>query len=267
MKSRILVAMVGVPLILLVVLWAPMPVFALFLAGLSAVAAWELMKCVEAEKYKLLCAATILCAAFSIGFAYFKVYIYGELVVIYAMLVFAYSVFRGGEVKFQQIMAALFAMFVIPYSFASFLRLAAVGYQRGYLLLPLLFSFGSDTFAFFAGRAFGKHKLAPKLSPKKTVEGCIGGFLGDVVCGLAFAFVINTWFSGSISYVGISILGLACSVAAQLGDLSFSLIKREFGIKDYGRIFLDHGGVLDRFDSVIFVAPVLGLVMSLVGLQ
>lgn len=263
MKSRILVSAIGVPLILLVVLWAPMWVLAAFLSALSAIAAWELMKCVGAHRHRLLCAAAIVCAAFSVGFAFFNTYIYGELVVVYAMMVFIYAVFRGGEVKFQQIMAALFAMFIIPYAFASFLRLAALGYGRACLLLPLIFSFGSDTFAFFAGRAFGKHKLAPKVSPKKTVEGAIGGLLGDAVCGLAYAFVMNTWFGGSVSYPGIAALGLVCSVAAQLGDLSFSLIKREFGIKDYGRIFLDHGGVLDRFDSVLFVAPVLGILLPL----
>ena len=263
MKSRILVSVIGVPLILVVVLWAPIWVMAAFLTALSAIAAWELMQCVGARAHKALCAIAISGAAFSVGFAYFKVYIYSELVVLYALLVFSYAVFRGGEVKFQQVMAALFSMFIVPYSFATFLRLSAAGVHRGFLLLPLLFSFGSDTFAFFAGRAFGRHKLAPKVSPHKTVEGSIGGLVGDVLVGLAFAFVMNRFFDCGISYGGIALLGLACSVAAQLGDLSFSLIKREFGIKDYGRIFLEHGGVLDRFDSVIFVAPVLGVVMGL----
>lgn len=263
MKSRILVSVIGVPLILVVVLWAPIWVMAAFLAALSAIAAWELMQCVGARAHKALCAIAISGAAFSVGFAYFKVYIYSELVVLYALLVFSYAVFRGGEVKFQQVMAALFSMFIVPYSFATFLRLSAAGVHRGFLLLPLLFSFGSDTFAFFAGRAFGRHKLAPKVSPHKTVEGAIGGLVGDALVGLAFAFVMNRFFDCGISYGGIALLGLACSVAAQLGDLSFSLIKREFGIKDYGHIFLEHGGVLDRFDSVIFVAPVLGVVMGL----
>ena len=263
MKSRILVSVIGVPLILVVVLWAPIWVMAAFLTALSAIAAWELMQCVGARAHKALCAIAISGAAFSVGFAYFKVYIYSELVVLYALLVFSYAVFRGGEVKFQQVMAALFAMFIVPYAFATFLRLSAAGVHRGFLLLPLLFSFGSDTFAFFAGRAFGRHKLAPKVSPHKTVEGAIGGLVGDALVGLAFAFVMNRFFDCGISYGGIALLGLACSVAAQLGDLSFSLIKREFGIKDYGRIFLEHGGVLDRFDSVIFVAPVLGVVIGL----
>ena len=262
MKSRILVSVIGVPLILVVVLWAPIWVMAAFLAALSAIAAWELMQCVGARAHKALCAIAISGAAFSVGFAYFKVYIYSELVVLYALLVFSYAVFRGGEVKFQQVMAALFSMFIVPYSFATFLRLSAAGVHRGFLLLPLLFSFGSDTFAFFAGRAFGRHKLAPKVSPHKTVEGAIGGLVGDALVGLAFAFVMNRFFDCGISYGGIALLGLACSVAAQLGDLSFSLIKREFGIKDYGHIFLEHGGVLDRFDSVLFVTPVMEILFS-----
>ena len=267
MKSRILVSVVGVPLILAVVLWAPIGIMAGFLAGLSAIAAWELMRCVGAQEDGTLCAVAIAGAVISVVSAYFTVYIYGELVVLYALVVFAYAVFRGGEVKFQQVMAALFAMFIVPYAFASFLRLSAAGFHRGFLLLPLLFSFGSDTFAFFAGRSLGKHKLAPKVSPHKTVEGAAGGLLGDALCGLGFAFVMNRYFECSISYGGIVVLGLVCSLVAQLGDLSFSLIKREFGIKDYGHIFLEHGGVLDRFDSVLFVAPALGIVMQLLQMS
>ena len=159
----------------------------------------------------------------------------------------------------------MFAMVVIPYAFGSFLRLYALGLHRAFLLLPLLFSFASDTGAFFVGRALGKHKLAPRVSPHKTVEGAVGGLLGNAAGAMIFALVMNCAVGYSISYGGIILAGVVCSVVAQLGDLSFSLIKREFGIKDYGRIFLEHGGVLDRFDSVLFVAPVLGIVMPLVG--
>ena len=99
MKSRILVSVVGVPLILVVVLWAPIWVMAAFLTALSAIAAWELMHCVGAQEHKVLCVIAIAGAAFSVGFAYFKVYIYSELVVLYALLVFSYAVFRGGELQ------------------------------------------------------------------------------------------------------------------------------------------------------------------------
>ena len=262
MKSRILVSVVGVPLILVVVLWAPIWVMSVFLAALSAIAAWELMRCVDAQEYQLLCAVTTVGAALSVCFTDSMQSINGDVVVLYTLLLLSYAVFRNGKVKFHQVMAALFAVFVVPYAFGAFLRLYAAGLHRGFLLLPLLFSFGSDTFAFFTGRALGRHKLAPKVSPHKTVEGSIGGLVGNALCGLAFAFVMNRFFDCSISYGGIALLGLVCSVAAQLGDLSFSLIKREFGIKDYGHIFLEHGGVLDRFDSVLFVTPVMEILFS-----
>ena len=140
----------------------------------------------------------------------------------------------------------------------------ASGIHRAYLLLPFILSFACDTFAYFAGCAFGKHKLAPKVSPKKTIEGSIGGMAGNVVCGLIFAFVMDRWFGGSIGYGAMALLALLCSIVAQVGDLSFSLIKREFGIKDYGHLFLEHGGVLDRFDSVLFVTPVIEIILNLV---
>jgi phosphatidate cytidylyltransferase len=180
------------------------------------------------------------------------------------LIFFGYAVFKAGAVKFQQIMAGLFGSIAIGYSFSAFLRMEQGGIHRAYLLLPFILSFACDTFAFFAGLTLGRHKLAPKVSPKKTVEGSIGGLLGNLACGLLFAFVMDRWFGGSIGYGPMAALALACGVVAQLGDLSFSLIKREFGIKDYGRLFLEHGGVLDRFDSVLFVTPVIEIILNLV---
>ena len=145
-------------------------------------------------------------------------------------------------------------------------RLEASGIHRGWLLLPFILSFACDTFAFFSGLTLGKHKLAPRVSPKKTVEGSIGGLVGNVLCGLAFAWVMNRWFSGNVPYGAMAVLALFCGAVAQVGDLSFSLIKREFGVKDYGKIFFAHGGVLDRFDSVLFVAPVLAALMHILRL-
>ena len=183
---------------------------------------------------------------------------------IYVVTAFIYAIVKASEVKFVQVLAGIFAVMAIPYSFSAFLRMEASGIHRAYLLLPFILSFACDTFAYFAGMAFGKHKLAPKVSPKKTIEGSIGGMAGNVVCGLIFAFVMDRFFGGSIGYGVMALLALACSIVAQVGDLSFSLIKREFGIKDYGHLFLEHGGVLDRFDSVLFVTPVLEIILSFV---
>lgn len=267
MRSRVLVSVIGVPIILVVILWAPVWVLAVALALLSAIAAFELMRCVGVVKSAgqscVLSNTAILGALFAVFVQYQYDDLYAALIVAYTLLIFAYAVYRAGEIKFQQIMAALFAMYALPYAFASFLRLHEMGVHRAYLLLPLLFSFCSDTAAFFAGHAFGKHKLAPRVSPHKTVEGAVGGLLGDIVGGLVFAFFVNAAFGERLDYLGIAVLGVGCSVIAQLGDLSFSLIKREFGVKDYGHIFLAHGGVLDRFDSVVFVAPVLAALLPL----
>ena len=270
MRSRVLVSVIGVPIILVVILWAPVWVLAVALALLSAIAAFELMRCVGVVKSAgqscVLSNTVILGALFAVFVQYQYDDLYAALIVAYTLLIFAYAVYRAGEIKFQQIMAALFAMYALPYAFASFLRLHEMGVHRAYLLLPLLFSFCSDTAAFFAGHAFGKHKLAPHVSPHKTVEGALGGIAGSVTGGLLFALVVNTWGDGSISYPLIALVGVLISLAAQLGDLSFSLIKREFGVKDYGHIFLAHGGVLDRFDSVIFAAPTLLVLLQLLRL-
>lgn len=265
MKSRILVSVVGVPLLLYVVLFAPEWVTAVALAILSGIAAGELLECVGLLKEsRFLSRITVYAAVWTPLCAAFLPQWRGLSLLIYYLLAFAVAVYRAGEIKFAQLMAALFGGLLIPYSFSAFLLVEAAGH-RGYLLLPFIFSFGSDTCAFFAGNAFGRHKLAPRVSPHKTVEGAVGGLLGNAAGAVIFALVMNCAVGYSISYGGIILAGVVCSVVAQLGDLSFSLIKREFGIKDYGRIFLEHGGVLDRFDSVLFVAPVLGIVMPLVG--
>ena len=222
-KSRILVAIVGVPVLVYVVLWAPSVVMMIVLCLLAGIGSWELQHCVN-----------------------------------------------GGERFEWDSVGVLFSMWAIwvfykrPDEIAvSFLRLEASGIHRGWLLLPFILSFACDTFAYFAGLTLGRHKLAPKVSPKKTVEGSIGGLAGNVVCGLLFAYVMDRWFGASINAVPMALLSLICGVVAQIGDLSFSLIKREFGIKDYGHLFLEHGGVLDRFDSVLFVAPTVEIALTL----
>lgn len=267
MKSRLLVAAVGVPLIFWLILWAPEWALALTLALLSGVGAYELMSCVGAVRScQPLCALTVAAAMLAVAAAWAAPGWLLPLLVVYCLLAFAMGVWGAGQVKFTHLMAGIFAAVIISYAFASFLRLNELAVHQAFLLLPLLFSFASDSGAFFAGRALGKHKLAPRVSPHKTVEGALGGLLTNAAAGVLFALVMNRAAGYHISYIGIALVGLVCSVVAQLGDLSFSLIKREFGVKDYGRIFLEHGGVLDRFDSVIFVAPALSVVLPLLWL-
>ena len=263
LQSRILVAAVGIPALLYVVLAAPPVVMMLALCVLAGIGAMELQQCVGGVKRSDLVNISTMAAAVTVGWIYGRDHRLAVIVILVVLLVFFHAIEKGGEVKFSQIMAGTGGSLFIGWSFASFLRLEASGIHRAYLLLPFILSFACDTFAFFAGLTMGKHKLAPKVSPKKTVEGSVGGLFGNVLCGLLFVWVMDRFFGGSaIGYGPMALLALLCGVVAQIGDLSFSLIKREFGIKDYGRIFLAHGGVLDRFDSVLFVAPVVEIIFS-----
>ena len=262
LKSRVLVSVVGVPLLLWVVLAAPTIVMVIALCVLAGIGAYELRQCVSREGKKELASTSAIMAVLTVLWFWRGAENVALLVFIGVVLFFGFAIIKGGEIKFAQIMAGIFGSFAIGYSFAAFLRLEAAGFHRAYLLLPFILSFACDTFAYIVGCSIGKHKLAPKVSPKKSVEGSVGGLLGNVLCGCIFVFVMNRWFGGAISYGGMVVLALACGVVAQVGDLSFSLIKREFGIKDYGKLFLAHGGVLDRFDSVLFVTPVIEIILG-----
>ncbi len=261
MSSRILVAVVGIPLVILIVLWAPSQAICAALCALAALAGMELQQCVSGEKGGVMVALSAVLPAFTILWAFLTAQSPALLWTAEVMLLCAYAVSRDGAVKFERLAAALFSATAIAYSFASFLRMDAAGIARPYLLLPFVLSFSCDSGAYLAGLAFGRHKLAPVVSPHKTVEGAIGGLLGNVVGGLVFAFLSRRFADGGLDYLLTFALSAACGVISQLGDLSFSLIKRQYGVKDYGRVFLAHGGVLDRFDSVLFVAPIVEYVL------
>jgi len=121
---------------------------------------------------------------------------------------------------------------------------------NSYVWIIVLAAFGTDIFAYFTGKVFGRHKLCPSISPKKTVEGSVGGIIGSVIlCG------IFGWFLIPGGFVNCIIIGVAGSIISQVGDLSASVMKRKIGIKDWGTLIPGHGGVLDRIDSMLFTAP------------
>lgn len=148
--------------------------------------------------------------------------------------------------------------FCILPGFLGFLPLlyAVTGKISGKLLIwfVLIAAWGTDTFAYLVGKNFGKHKFS-KISPNKTIEGCIGGMLGAIVFSLICAYVMNGYFGTEISYWMIGILSAILSLVGQIGDFSASVIKRYFDVKDFSELFPGHGGMIDRIDSVMFIAP------------
>ncbi|MDD2483864.1 MAG: phosphatidate cytidylyltransferase [Eubacteriales bacterium] len=142
------------------------------------------------------------------------------------------------------------AFYVVYFSFHVYL---IDGTKTPILLWLVLFSaFGTDVFAYFSGFLFGRHKLCPKISPKKTIEGAIGGTLGSIALCAGFG-----WFLAPELFYHCLVIGFLGAVVAQFGDLTASIFKRKMGIKDYGNLIPGHGGVLDRFDSILFTAPLI----------
>ena len=181
MRSRLLVAAVGVPALLYVVLWGPPLLMLAALALLAGIGGGELYHCAGGERDPFLAVAAVFIPCMTVGWYYSRPQYVGVWFILSTLAVFTYAICRGGAVRFQQIAAVLFGGIAIGYAFSSFIQIYNSGVSRGYLLLPFILSFGCDTFAYFTGLAMGRHKLAPKVSPKKTVEGSIGGLAGNEI--------------------------------------------------------------------------------------
>lgn len=157
---------------------------------------------------------------------------------------------------------AALVVLIYPLSLFVALMLLAVSFPESVGLTALLLAFAAplmgDTLAYFIGSFFGKHKLCPQISPKKTVEGSVASVAGSVLGGLAVFFIQNLW-GGATSLLPLLVLGCICGVLGQIGDLFASTIKRWAQVKDFGTIFAGHGGVVDRLDSVLFCSPVIFL--------
>ncbi len=263
MKQRVLTAAIGAPLLLLLLLLAPSWGTLALVCAMSGGACWELLRAVGPKEYK----GCVLLVPAAVASPLILAVVPGTLpiaawVMLWTVYAFACAVFRYGkpekQLHFATIMAGLLGVFLVPAAFTTIFFLREMG--NALVLLPLCCAFGSDTVALFAGMLFGKHKLAPHVSPKKTIEGSLGGFVGSLFLVAVYAVFVHFAFQMHVSVPAVIALGLLGSFMGQLGDLSFSVIKREFGVKDYSKLLPGHGGVLDRFDSVAFVAPVVWLV-------
>ncbi len=180
------------------------------------------------------------------------------LILILAVYVFTWPVFRS-----DQVMAAMFGLVYVALSLSFIYRIRLM--ENGQLIVWLVFacSWGSDTFAYCAGMLFGRHKMAPRLSPKKSVEGAVGGVIGAAVLGMILSFVTFKMTGAPLKLFEYALICAVGALVSMVGDLAASAIKRDHKIKDYGKLIPGHGGILDRFDSVIFTAPAIWLLAVL----
>lgn len=282
MKKRLLTSAIGLVLLFLVTVFFETIFFNIVIMLLCLIAIREIFKAFQFEKTNYLYWGFVPYAIL-IMFSSFKLVRFLLLPLSYVFVVFlAICVIRNSTtINFAKLSGMVVFSGVVIFCFFSFIYLKTFlpmelyAYDAIYFMILILgFAWGGDSAAYFAGRFFGKRKLAPVVSPNKTVEGAVGGVLGSMIIGVLITFVysliqkqlIGIEFNalGITYYIVIAILGAFASILGILGDLFASAVKRQCGIKDYGTIFPGHGGVLDRFDSVMFIAPFVSMVVTFV---
>ena len=278
MKQRVITAVVLLALLAVVVWQIYTPLFVIVIAFFSAVAANEIMKCAKVSNKFILCVGTAF--AFCVPF-FASAHILEPLVstpqwalvinkvpnivfVIVLTLAFFLAMLKEySHTKFEDVAVSFIASVVVPYGFSIFVRLRDIdGYKTQigvyHIFFGLISALGTDTGAQLGGMAFGKHKMSPNISPKKTVEGAVCGVITGFALNLIAMLLYNHFADSPLTQTQAIVLMCVeplIGVMSMMGDLSASVLKRNFGVKDFGKIFPGHGGVMDRFDSSLFTLP------------
>ena len=282
MKQRVITAIGIGAVVIPIMLLSKYIVYPIFLGIISAIATWEMLRVFGFEKrYEISLPAYAVSGLLPVfAHSYFtggntRSYILVEGIAIFTFLIYlAVVCVIGKEIVIkrneerpddgkQKILgftdvAAVFMS--VTYVAVSFTSMALTRYMdNGNYTFVLVFvaAWVCDSFAYFTGRFFGKHKLAPHLSPKKTVEGSIGGIFFAVLGCMLYGFVVEKVAGIGANYLVLAAIGLILSIVSQIGDLWASLIKREYGVKDYSQMMPGHGGIMDRFDSIIAISTIL----------
>ena len=288
MKQRVITAVVLLALLAVVVWQINTPVLVLVIAFLAAVAANEIMRCAKVENTFIRVVATgyAACVPF---FASAKALtpwvseaVWGKVIgavpgVVYLIalvLVLLLAMLKGyAYTTFEDVAVSVFAGALVPFGFSVFIRLRDMFQieQFGIYLIfyGLICALATDSGAQLAGMAFGKHKMSPNISPKKTVEGAIGGLIFSLILNAVAMILYNRLADFKMDEFAVTVLLAAClpvSFLGMMGDLSASVLKRNFGVKDFGKIFPGHGGMMDRMDGILFCGVACYLFFRLAGL-
>lgn len=280
--AGILAALFGITIIV----FRDTPALVVVVGALSVIATWEIEKVIGLKNKAIF----IISLIFSGGVVAFYEY-RAELAsvgitvpttavfAVYAMLVFILMLTDFKNTKFEQIASVIVASALVPFAFSTIVFLNDMSetypeffggdkhYDLFFILFGLFAAWLTDTFAYFTGRFLGKHKMCPNISPKKTVEGAIGGVLGGILsCVILFIIFDKFYFTThALSLVWVIVVSLILSIVGMCGDLTASVVKRNFGVKDFGNILPGHGGVMDRFDSGLFVLAMLWVIVTVTG--
>ena len=244
MKQRLLVAAVGVPALLVILLALPPFATTVLVCLIAGIAAYELLHTAAKQPRPIVYVLTIACALVCVWNAELSEIVFPIAAFLLLTALCLIAVLTHGKenaMPFSDVSLCMLAGVVFPVMYSCIAYLRQTG--RVLVLMPFVIAFVGDSASMLGGMAFGGKKLSPYVSPNKTVSG--------FVCGP----IIPLWY--------LAVIGVVANLFGQLGDLTTSLIKREVGVKDYSHLFLTHGGMLDRFDSTLFIAPVVYAMMFL----
>lgn len=248
--------------------------FVIVVAAIATMAVFEVLHVTQIKNIALIIIGTVTAPLVFVYMVYRPELPIFAIAVLYVMLLLVIMVTMHEKTRFEHVVITVFASVCIPVAMSCFALIRDLykvypdftEYECMFLMLSALYGcWMTDTGAFFAGSKFGKHKLCPKISPKKTVEGAIGGIACTVIVTLITLAVYNHFFFAEpvFTYWGAALVAAVLSVLSMFGDLSASVIKRNYGAKDFGKIMPGHGGAMDRFDSFLFVVPAMYLIVTL----
>jgi len=302
MKTRIIVSAVLLPIFFCVLFVFPPIILTFVVSAICAIAAFELLHAVKIINKRVLVYTLIsaICVPFAILFGavlnmaentsrieeglapltqlgpvstlltltlLFSVFFF-LVCLLFAEIALTFrnkkAIEKGTVLKLRKMPAVLAAGMLIPFMLSALISLKCMPYGHLFVLLPIVAAFLTDSGAYFTGVTIGKHKAFPTISPNKTVEGYVGGTITGIVGMLIYGIILSYTTELTIVYPALILYGILGAIMTELGDLTFSLIKRKCGIKDYGKLIPGHGGALDRFDSMSFAAPTMYLLVILV---
>ena len=269
--KRILTTVVGLPLVVLFIIYANTLFMDILLTIVALIAMHEYITCCSSKEEKVIKWIAYLSCFFILVFymvpsMWYLIFICG--VPLLLIILFSHIIFTDGRITFPDVAVTLLGIIYVVGSI-FFISLIfdmnhdAVLSGKYIIWYVMLAAWGTDIFAYIIGMKFGKHKFS-KISPKKSIEGCIAGVVATVIISLIYTYFINKNLGLNISLVIMGIISIVLSIVGQIGDFSASTIKRYYGIKDYSNLFPGHGGMLDRIDSMMFIAPVTFLLFTLI---
>ena len=265
MKTRVIAAVVLLPVLLAIILAAPTILTALVLGIVCIIAAYEFLCGTGLVKHIRLIAYTGIIAFFVPLWCHNGMSEVWALVgmVLFFVALFSEVLISHGKLPLEKISLCVISGLFIPYMLSALVRIIRMDLGRQLICIPFVVAFLSDSGAYFLGKALGRHKLAPVISPNKSIEGLVGGMIAAILGMLIYCFIQDVAFGPSVNYPFAITYGILGSLAGVFGDLCFSAVKRQTGIKDYGNLIPGHGGILDRFDSLVVVAPLVEILLAL----